>query len=299
MSFQASAFVLTINNYTEDDLRWVRTAVERDCGITYICFGLEVGDQGTPHIQGYLQLDTRKRASTVNRLLGNRARLERATGSLDDNKRYTSKTREQDETPNEIWEEYGVAREKRSPKRREESYESLMARLEAGADLKDLAREFPELVLKHLPNINKLRALFASDRTLTPFYGPFAWPTPAGFEPSSNWRKCLWFKGPSGIGKTQFACSLIDNPLFVRHIDQLKSFCPASHGGIIFDDMSFAHWPREAQITLLDCEMPTAIHVRYGIVELPAFAKRLFTSNVDIFSNDPAICRRYHRVNFN
>lgn len=47
-----------------------------------------------------------------------------------------------------------------------------------------------------------------------------------------NRNKTLIFYGPSGFGKTQYVKTLFKNPLLVRHIDKLKSFCPMTHDGI-------------------------------------------------------------------
>lgn len=299
MSFQSQRFCFTINNYSDSEIQLCRTAVNNWC--SYICFGLEVGESGTPHIQGYLELPTKKRASTVNRLLGNRAHLEIAKGSLEENQKYTSKTREDDANPNLIWEEYGIPNPKLGGKRKRETnidFMELVDFISSGAEVKAIIQKFPELSVKYLPNICKMRDILTKDDTLTPFFGPYQWATPPGFGSDVLWRRCLWLHGPSGIGKTQFACSLVDRPLFVRHVDTLKKFNSTDYGGIIFDDMNFNHWPREAQICLLDTEMPTSIHVRYGVVQLPAYTKRIFTSNVDIFTEDPAIRRRIHKVNF-
>ena len=53
----------TINNPTERDFQMAAEAVGKR-GISYICWGNEVGEQGTPHMQGYLQ-STQKQHSRL------------------------------------------------------------------------------------------------------------------------------------------------------------------------------------------------------------------------------------------
>lgn len=103
----------------------------------------------------------------------------------------------------------------------------------------------------------------------------------------------MW--GPSGVGKTSYLRSRFPNALWVTHIDDLGTFDSAIHtDGIIFDDMSFTHLPRTAQIHLVDMDDDRSIHIRYGTATIPAGTQKFFTSNVrEIFDlNDAAIARR-------
>lgn len=103
--------------------------------------------------------------------------------------------------------------------------------------------------------------------------------------------------GPSGCGKTTWALTNCELPtLFVTHMDILRQFEPNLHQSIIFDDMSFSHLPREAQIHLVDRTQTNSIHVRYTTASIPAGTQKIFTSNVPIFTEDDAIDRRITKI---
>lgn len=99
--------------------------------------------------------------------------------------------------------------------------------------------------------------------------------------------------GPSGCGKTTWAVTHAPKPtLIASHIDDLK-FINSDTQSIVFDDMDFAHWPRTAQIHLVDQDLPRSVNVRYGTVNIPARITKIFTANVYPFSRmEPAIDRR-------
>jgi len=107
-------------------------------------------------------------------------------------------------------------------------------------------------------------------------------------------RKALVLKGPSGCGKTTWAKIHAPKPtLFCSHMDQLKKFIPGFHKSIIFDDVSFTHIPRVAQIHLLDFDNPRAIHCRHTIATIPAGVHKIFTCNEwPVTRGDQAIERR-------
>lgn len=101
--------------------------------------------------------------------------------------------------------------------------------------------------------------------------------------------------GPSGCGKTTWAKTVAAKPaLWCRHIDDLKKLSP-EHKSIIFDDMDFLHWPRTSQIHLVDVYDSSSINVKHGTVTIPAGMPRIFTGNVMMFADDPAINRRLEK----
>lgn len=108
-------------------------------------------------------------------------------------------------------------------------------------------------------------------------------------------KKAVILSGASGTGKTQYAVSQFDKPLFVSHIDTLRTFVPGLFDGLVFDDMSFAHWPVESCIHLFDLDMPRAINVRYAIVTLPAGLHRIFTTNKSFDEIIPANMNEFQR----
>ncbi len=96
--------------------------------------------------------------------------------------------------------------------------------------------------------------------------------------PIQNVVKSTLFVGETKMGKTHYALAHFSNPLLVRHIDGLKKLSP-DNDGIVFDDMSFRHWPTESVIHLLDWELASEINVRYGTLQIPARTRKIFTHN--------------------
>jgi len=65
----------TLNNYTEADVERCKGLVD---GVEYHVFGREVGESGTPHLQGFIKFEVRKRLLAVKALIGSNPHLEYA-----------------------------------------------------------------------------------------------------------------------------------------------------------------------------------------------------------------------------
>lgn len=84
---KAKNWVFTVNNPPEG----VALPVE-DWLAAYVVWQLEAGDAGTPHLQGYIQFSERRSLSQVKALAGlERAHLEVARGTPEQNKKYCTK----------------------------------------------------------------------------------------------------------------------------------------------------------------------------------------------------------------
>lgn len=90
--------------------------------------------------------------------------------------------------------------------------------------------------------------------------------------------KTLVVVGPPGIGKTRLVRSLGPHR-FVSHFDDLKGLHLVSGERIVFDDMSFGHMHREANIHLVDVESPRSLHCRYANCKCDAGVERIIVTN--------------------
>lgn len=95
-------YAFTLNNPTEDDyeqLSWVGDYEDR---IQYLIFQLEMGENETVHFQGYVQLKSRTRVTTLKRMISERAHFEVARGSDKQNYDYCTKQDSRLEEPIEF-----------------------------------------------------------------------------------------------------------------------------------------------------------------------------------------------------
>lgn len=86
--FKCRKYVITINNYTLSQLTQLsKLAVES----TKYIYGEELGEQGTPHIQGYFEFKNQMRRATLKNKIGGDFWCDRAKGSVEKNWDYCSK----------------------------------------------------------------------------------------------------------------------------------------------------------------------------------------------------------------
>jgi hypothetical protein len=155
----------------------------------YICYGLEVAPTtGNKHIQGYIQLKDRKKFTFLHEYFDlqkkgklDKFHIEIAKGSVKKNQKYTSKTRDEDAVPNEVWLEYGTPT--KQGKRTDLT------------DLKEKLREDPkalrELMEDDVVSTQQMRFIEGMQKYMFKHRDPKTPP------------KIFWLYGSTGKGKTK------------------------------------------------------------------------------------------------
>ncbi len=80
-------WIMVLNNWSEDELEEIGSKVPSFCKVAIV--GAEVGDSGTPHLQGYIEFKTKKRPKSV--FTNDRIHWEKAKGDREANVAYCSK----------------------------------------------------------------------------------------------------------------------------------------------------------------------------------------------------------------
>ncbi|QCX35039.1 replication-associated protein [Blackfly DNA Virus 10] len=94
---RSRAWCFTINNYTDDDQERLRTLGLEDT-VQYMIWGREVAPEtGTKHIQGYIYWHTARTMAPTKERINQRAHLEMAKGTPQQNKEYCSKENDYEE----------------------------------------------------------------------------------------------------------------------------------------------------------------------------------------------------------
>jgi len=87
VSKRGKAWCFTLNNYTKDD----ETKLMEETCSKYLIFGREVGESGTPHLQGYINYGRNNKSFKQMKELLPRANLRKADGNAEENFNYCSK----------------------------------------------------------------------------------------------------------------------------------------------------------------------------------------------------------------
>lgn len=168
---KSRCWVFTLNNYTQDDLERILSLPSTTTNVKYVCYGQEVGESGTPHLQGYIQFKNECRHSSVANLL-QRAYVAIRQGSLAQAVAYCQKEGN-----------FHEAGELRIPKK-ENKWSDIVDLAEQGK-LDVIKDEYPLIYLMHKPKLESL---------MSPNLEPFQ------DDPKNHFE---WWYGPTGTGKSR------------------------------------------------------------------------------------------------
>lgn len=270
----------TINNPTAEHRARIISYRENGTAV-FVVYGNEVGDNGTPHLQGYIEFARQLRFSQARALLPG-AHLEPRRGSQAQAIAYCKK--DGDFVEDGVPRAQGARNDLREVK-------SIIQR-NPGNWKPIVADEYFGQYVRYFQGFAAAAKALNQEEVTADFKLTDFDKEPLVFTPGQPFSHVL--HGPSGIGKTQFALAHFENPLFVSHMDDLLAFS-SDNDGIVFDDMSFSHLPRVAQIHLVDSDQTRSIHCRYRTARIPRRTPKIFTTNEAfgaIFTEDTAINRR-------
>ena len=99
---RSTRWCFTINNWKESD--WDKLMdLQHSGAVRYLTVSKEIGASGTKHLQGYLELKKKMRLGGIKTLVGDRAHLEVARGTAEQNLTYVMKDHGKDGFDNFTW----------------------------------------------------------------------------------------------------------------------------------------------------------------------------------------------------
>jgi len=174
--------------------------------VNYTIFQLEVGELGTEHIQGYVQLKVKKRMNWLKDNVASRGSYRIAKGSAEQNRTYCSKEEGRVEGPFEYGEIMKAGRRSDLAEVRD------MIKNNPHVTIREVAEQFPEVLAKYPRFISTLKKEYAR-------------PERIAFNPRAGWqselsealnqppdtRQVRWYWESTGnVGKSHFATHWAD-----------------------------------------------------------------------------------------
>lgn len=210
MSYRNVCF--TINNYTEDEY----AAILGNEMWSYVIIGKEVGELGTPHLQGYGELKKRTRYNTVHNSFFGRAHCEERRGTQEQAINYCKKDGR--------FEESGAKRDQGSRN-----------------DLDGVRNLALDLGMRGITRKYNMQQIKVAEKFLT--YN----------EPVRDWQPSVyWLWGATGVGKSKKAREICNDDTYVKNTGNKWWDGYDGHECVILDDFRADWFPFTYLLGLLD-----------------------------------------------
>lgn len=207
-------YVFTLNNYTEEEEELIKGL---EC--KYLVYGHEVGEQGTPHLQGYIEFKQGKRVTTLHKTLPRVWFKERA-GTAKQAADYCKKSKD-------FYEKGEISKQGHRS-----DLDHVASMVAEGKSLKDIAEEVPATFIRYNRGIEALKCITTVDR-------------------DPNDPPCvMWLWGETGVGKTRAATETFDS-YYIKDCNTKWWNGYEQQTAIIIDDFN-GKWDFENLLRLLD-----------------------------------------------
>lgn len=263
---QSRRWCFTVNNYSNQEEKELQGLVA-DGSATYVVYGREVGQSGTPHLQGYIELPRKKRLNGVRRLPGlSRAHVEVSRGTQHEAVNYCKKD-------GNVYEE-GAAMDDLGGSRARIA--AVKKDVEAGRTELDLYERHFATMLQYGRGIRRYMQLL---------------------KPERRWKTIvIVIFGGTGVGKTRFVHEQAgDRELYCWNGNE-KFFCGYTGQELVLFDDYQGEVPFRKFLRLTD-RYPMSVEIKGGHVAwLPK--KIYITSNVhpDLWYNNVDIAPLQRRI---
>lgn len=118
--------------------------------MVYLVWANERGEDGTPHVQGYVRFKTRKAMATAKRIISDRAHLETARGTEGQNRDYCNKQ------PLDGLHEHGTFDATAGTRGKRNDLKECLDKLKAGIPKAKVFMEHPDLIVKYPTGMEKV-----------------------------------------------------------------------------------------------------------------------------------------------
>jgi len=222
----------TVNNWTQED----KDRLVISDQVTYVCYAEEVGENGTPHLQGYVEFNKQYGLRAIKNIIGERAHVEKRKGNQRQAIDYCKKVPPYgihpngDNVVNDVFFEFGEKKEQGKRKDIEFIYEQV--------ELQD-----------SMTKILEIRPTYTQIKLAEKLYQY------KGLSKGYKKREVIWCFGATETGKTRYAYENIpiDGDFWVSNDDGSKWFDGyTGQDYVIIDELRAGTWPYRTMLRLLD-----------------------------------------------